>query len=155
MVQNYKHSHRTIISSPEFTCPAVARVRANLFQSYPTLGNTTDLRPPGSSVHGILQARMLEWVALFSRGSSQPRDWKTTSLTSPALAGGFLTTSATIYIREWSNLVRLQPSKGFSRPRTMSTIQFYVKKKKRRLQMEWLSFILYTHTQGLPRWLIR
>ena len=32
---------------------------------------------PGSSVHGILQARILEWVAMpFSRGSSWPRDWK-------------------------------------------------------------------------------
>ena len=32
-----------------------------------------DCRPPGSSVHGILQARILEWVAIpFSRGSSQP-----------------------------------------------------------------------------------
>ena len=32
--------------------------------------------PPGSSVHGIFQARILEWVAIsFSRGSSQPRDW--------------------------------------------------------------------------------
>ena len=31
--------------------------------------------PPGSSVHGILQARRLEWVAIsFSRGSSQPRE---------------------------------------------------------------------------------
>ena len=31
--------------------------------------------PPGSSVHGISQARMLEWDAVsFSRGSSQPRD---------------------------------------------------------------------------------
>ena len=31
--------------------------------------------PPGSSVHGILQARILEWVAIsFSKGSSQPRD---------------------------------------------------------------------------------
>ena len=31
--------------------------------------------PPGSSVHGILQARILKWVAIpFSRGSSQPRD---------------------------------------------------------------------------------
>ena len=31
---------------------------------------------PGSSIHGILQARVLEWVAIsFSRGSSQPRDW--------------------------------------------------------------------------------
>ena len=35
-----------------------------------------DCNPPGSSVHGISQARMLEWVAIpFSRGSSQPRDW--------------------------------------------------------------------------------
>ena len=32
--------------------------------------------PSGSSVHGILQARILEWLAVpFSRGSSQPRDW--------------------------------------------------------------------------------
>ena len=35
----------------------------------------TDCSPPGSSVHGILQARILEWVAIsFSRGSSRPRD---------------------------------------------------------------------------------
>ena len=36
-----------------------------------------DCSPPGSSVHGILQARILEWVAIpFSRGSSQPRSWR-------------------------------------------------------------------------------
>ena len=35
-----------------------------------------DCSPPGSSVHGILQARILEWVFMpSSRGSSQPRDW--------------------------------------------------------------------------------
>ena len=35
-----------------------------------------DFTPPGSSVHGILQARTLEWVAIpFFRGSSQSRDW--------------------------------------------------------------------------------
>ena len=34
-----------------------------------------DCRLPGSSVHGILQARILEWVANFSRGSSLARDW--------------------------------------------------------------------------------
>ena len=35
-----------------------------------------DYSQPGLSVHGILQARILEWVAIpFSRGSSQPRDW--------------------------------------------------------------------------------
>ena len=48
--------------------------------------------PPGSSVHGVFQARILEWVAMpSSRGSSCPGD-RTTLLTSPALAGGFFTT---------------------------------------------------------------
>ena len=40
-----------------------------------TLCNATDCSLSGSSVHGILQARILEWVVIsFSRGSSQPRD---------------------------------------------------------------------------------
>ena len=44
-------------------------------QSYLTLGNPMDCSLPGSSVHGIFQVRILEWVAIsFSRGSSQPRD---------------------------------------------------------------------------------
>ena len=44
-------------------------------QSYPTLCSPINCSPPGSSVHGILQARILEWVAMpFSRGSSQPKD---------------------------------------------------------------------------------
>ena len=44
-------------------------------QSCPTLCEPMDCSPPGSSVHGIVQARILEWVAVsFSRGSSQPRD---------------------------------------------------------------------------------
>ena len=41
-----------------------------------TLSNPMDCSPPGSSVHGISQARTLEWVAIsFSGESSQPRDW--------------------------------------------------------------------------------
>ena len=45
-------------------------------QSCPTLCDPMDCSPPGSSVHGIFQARILEWVAIsFSRGSSRPRDW--------------------------------------------------------------------------------
>ena len=44
-------------------------------QSCPTLCNHMDCSPPGFSVHGTLQARILEWVAIpFSRGSSWPRD---------------------------------------------------------------------------------
>jgi len=52
--------------------------------------------PPGSSVHGISQARILEWVATpSSRGPSQPRD-RTRVSGLPALAGGFFTTSITL-----------------------------------------------------------
>ena len=44
-------------------------------QSCLTLCNSMDYSLPGSSIHGILQARILEWVAIsFSRGSSRPRD---------------------------------------------------------------------------------
>ena len=44
-------------------------------QLYLTLCDPMDSSLPGSSVHGIFQARILEWIAIsFSRGSSQPRD---------------------------------------------------------------------------------
>ena len=47
-----------------------------------------DCSPPSSSVHGILQARILEWVTIpFSKGSSQPRDRTQGS----HIAGGFFT----------------------------------------------------------------
>ena len=50
-------------------------VRARSFQSCSTLCQTMDCSPPGSSVHGILQARILEWVAISSsRGSRWIRD---------------------------------------------------------------------------------
>ena len=49
--------------------------RKALLCSYPTLWDPMDCSLPGSSVHGIFQARILEWVAIpFSRGSSWPRD---------------------------------------------------------------------------------
>ena len=71
---------------------------ANSLQSYRTLCNPMDYSPPGSSVYEILQARILEWVAIpFPRGSSWPRD-EPMSLASPALADGFFTTSATWFI---------------------------------------------------------
>ena len=45
-------------------------------QSSSTLWDPVDRNPPGSSVHGIFWARILEWVTIFySRGSSWPRDW--------------------------------------------------------------------------------
>ena len=58
-------------------------------QSYLTPCYLVDNSPPGSSAHGILQARILEWVAISScRGSSQPRDRTCVS----CIAGKFLTT---------------------------------------------------------------
>ena len=60
-------------------------------QSHPTLCDPVDCSPPGSSVHGTLQARILEWAATsFSRGASPPRI-EPGSLASPPLAGGFFT----------------------------------------------------------------
>ena len=51
-------------------------------QLCPTPCNTMDYSLPGSSIHGIFQARILEWVAIFfSRRSSQPRDWTRVSCT--------------------------------------------------------------------------
>ena len=61
-------------------------------QSCPIPCNPMDCTPPGSSVHGILQARVLEWVAIpFCRGSSRPRNWTWVS----CIAGGFSTSWAT------------------------------------------------------------
>ena len=58
-------------------------------QSCLTLCDPMDCSRPGSSVYGIYQARILEWVAIsFSRESSQPRDWTLVS----CIAGGFFTT---------------------------------------------------------------
>ena len=57
-------------------------------QSCLTLSDPMDCSLPGSSFHGIFQARVLEWVAFsFSRGSSQPRDRTHAS----CIAGGFFT----------------------------------------------------------------
>ena len=51
-------------------------MRAQSLQLCPILCEPKDCSPPGSSVHGIFQARTLEWVAMpSSRGSSQARDW--------------------------------------------------------------------------------
>ena len=68
--------------------------QAKSLQSCLTLCDPRDCSPLGSSVHGILQARILEWVATpSSRGLPDP-GIEPTSLISPALTGGFFTISA-------------------------------------------------------------
>ena len=64
------------------------KVKVLVAQLCPTLCDRMDCSPPGSSVHGILQARILEWVAIsFSRGSSWPGDRTWVS----CIAGRFFT----------------------------------------------------------------
>ena len=56
-------------------CECESESESEVTQSCPTLCDPVDYSPPGSSVHGILQTRILEWVAIsFSSGSSQLRD---------------------------------------------------------------------------------
>ena len=53
----------------------LSEVKVSVSQSCQILCNSMDCNWPGSSVHRILQARILEWVAIvFSKGSSPPRD---------------------------------------------------------------------------------
>ena len=81
---NYNYSHRVCVC----VCVLVT-------QWYLILCDPMNCSPPGSSVHGILQARILEWVAMtFSRGSSRPRDQTWVS----SIAGRFFTIWTTSHI---------------------------------------------------------
>ena len=71
------------------------KAKVKVTQSCLTLCNPMDY-----TVHGILQARILEWIAFpFSRGSSQPRDQTQIS----CIAGGFFTNLATREAQEYWN----------------------------------------------------
>ena len=68
---------------------------AKLLQPCPTLCDPMDCSPPCSSAHGILQARILEWVVISSPGDIPDPGMEPVSLMSPALALGFFTTRTT------------------------------------------------------------
>ena len=69
-----------------------------------------DYSPPGSSVHGILQARILEWVAMpFARGSSRPRDWTCISCVSCIAVGSLSTWEALCLLDITANLCPHSP----------------------------------------------
>ena len=72
--------------------------------------DTKDGSLPGSSVHGILQARILEWAAIsFSRGSSRPRNWTPVSCTAARVLTDWSTRQARIvqlalHLPSWSSI---------------------------------------------------
>ena len=73
----------------DYFCFIYVCVHAQSLQSYLNLCNPVNCSPQSSSVLGISQARILEWVSMpFSRGSSRPRDQIHVS----CIAGGFFTT---------------------------------------------------------------
>ena len=88
-----------------FLCVCVLVAR-----SCPTLCDPTNCRPPGFSVHGILQARTLEWIAIpFSRGSSWPRDRTLVS----CIAGRLFTVWATGKSLHFLNVFKMSSSTSF------------------------------------------
>ena len=103
-------------------------VCAESLQSCPTLCDPVDCSPPGSSVHGISQTRILKWVAItFPRGSSRPRDQTRVShiagrvftiwATKQTLPVGkkrsrgklkyLAQTTAYLYLEPWTNIIKV------------------------------------------------
>ena len=68
-----------------------------------TLRDPIDCSLPGSSVHGIVQVRILEWVPCSPPGDLPDSGTEPISPVSPALAGGFFTTSATWEAKNYIN----------------------------------------------------
>ena len=111
-----RHSTHTWHCLTCYLIQGKVKVKVSVTQSCPTLCNPMDCSPSGSSVHGILQARILEWLAIpFSRGSFWPKDRTQFSCT----AGRFFTVWATretleniCWMKEYCALL-LQGKKAF------------------------------------------
>ena len=107
-------SSRVQSRSDPFLCPSgsqliivhpkiIPHLCVSVAQSCPTLCNPIDYSLPGSFVHGILQAVILEWVAVpFSRGSSQPRDWTQVSRIAGEFFSSWTTWEAGMYRKKKS-----------------------------------------------------
>jgi len=80
-VQNFSKNTRAITTN-RYSIYVIYRMLCSVqsLQSCPPLCDSLECSPPGSSVHVIIYAKTLEWVATYSaRISSQPRDWTCTS----------------------------------------------------------------------------
>ena len=83
-------------------------------QLCPTLCGPKDCSPPGSSVHGILQARILEWLPLPTPGDIPSPGIKPTSLVSPAFIGRFFTIEppGKVHTSKQRNMTKLGENDG-------------------------------------------
>ena len=123
-------------------------------QSCPTLCDPTDCSLPGSSVHGIFQAIVLEWIAIsFSRGSSQPRARTRVSrivdrsFTVWATLNKFKTWVGKIpWRRKWQSTPVLWPGKSHGR---RSLVGYSLWGHKESDMTEWLHFTISIRTSNL------
>ena len=101
------------------------RLCANLVASVVSLCDPMECSPPGSSVHGILQARILEWVVMPSSRGSSPTQGSNLHLLSFVLAARFFTTS-TIWEAPWNRLLEFKFLSQALRPWLMGSAKIYL-----------------------------
>ena len=109
-------------------------VKSEVAQSYPALCDPVDWSLLGSSFQGILQARILEWVAIsFSRGAPQPRDRTQVSRIAGRRFNLWATREALkvkslsrvwLFVTPWTIACQASPSMGFSRQEYWSGLPF-------------------------------
>ena len=93
------HGEKERVGWAERVALTYMNVKVLVTQSSWILCDPIDCSPPGSSVHGILQARILECTAIaFSRGSSWPRDWTCNLLHCRQILYHWATREARIYL---------------------------------------------------------
>ena len=110
-------------------------------QSCPTLCHPMNCSPAGFSVYGILQARILEWIAIpFSRGSSWPRDWTQVS----CIAGSFFTiwTTGKSFRRVWHELKQLLGIRELSKINGRGCSVCVTSKKQNKKQFRYCGIVL-------------
>ena len=122
------------------TCAAC--MHAQSLQSCPTLCYSMHNSPPGSSVHGILKARLLEWVATTSSTeSSRPRGWIQVS----GIAGRFPTIWACREV-QWCEVANIFHEIRI-RILSQTSIEYFFSSfsQKNRTQVSWIAGIFFNH----------
>ena len=143
-------------------------MHAKPLQSCVTLCDPMDCSPPGSSLHGNLQERILEWVAMpLSRGSSRPRDWTQVSCgsLSSLFSVNYFSTfwlpsqwshpSLSITINSW--LLELDfknPTHWLSPPIPLAVSNFHVLQSLQLIALKAIIFLTITYTCGSRLFLI-
>ena len=136
-------------------------MRTESLQLCPTLCDPIDCNPPDSSVHGILQARILEWVAIsYSRGSSRPRDQTQISYISCIgsqvlyhycyLASPFLSMLTTLVISSVLISLLYMPSHNFTTCKfCISISHFYLKLWTFTIEAYWICSFRFLDSSDL------